>query len=102
VPGEESYGIAQWNPAAGRKQELEQFADERFLDIEDLGTQLAFFIHDFTTNRYLGYAKFKTLTNIKVATEYFCDKYERPNVASANKPARIDNAKRVLENYNGN
>lgn len=102
VPGEESYGIAQWNPAAGRKQELEQFADERFLEIEDLGTQLAFFIHDFTKNRYLGYAKFKTLTNIKVATEYFCDKYERPDAARADKPARIDNAKRVLENYNGN
>jgi len=102
VPGEESYGIARWNPAAGRKQELEQFADERFLDIEDLGTQLAFFIHDFTKNRYLGYAKFKTLTNIKVATEYFCDKYERPDAARADKPARIDNAKRVLENYNGN
>lgn len=102
VPGEESYGIARWNPAAGRKQELEQFADERFLDIEDLGTQLAFFIHDFTKNRYLGYAKFKTLTNIKVATEYFCDKYERHDAARADKPARIDNAKRVLENYNGN
>lgn len=101
-PKEASYGIAGWDPASGRKQGLEEFADERSLDIEDLGTQLAFFIYDFTTNRYLGYAKFKTLTNIKVASDYFCDKYMRPDAASANKSRRIDNAKRVLENYNGN
>lgn len=103
-PGEESFGIAQWNPASNRRQQLEEFASTRGLDYRVLETQLQFFVHDFSTLSpgFFGYNQFRQMTNINEATDYFCDKYERPAAAHANKPRRRANALRVLETYNGN
>lgn len=103
-PGEESFGIAQWNPASNRRQQLEEFASTRGLDYTVLETQLQFFYYDFSTLSpgFFGYNQFRQMTNINEATDYFCDKYERPAAAHANKPQRRANALRVLETYNGN
>ena len=103
-PGEESFGIAQWNPAANRRQQLEEFASTRGLDYRVLETQLQFFYYDFSTLSpgFFGYNQFRQMTNINTATDYFCDKYERPAAAHANKPQRRASALRVLETYNGN
>ncbi len=104
VRGESSYGIAQWNPDAGRLQQLEEFAAERNLLISDLGTQLQFFIHDFSSisPRFWRYNEFLEMTNINRATDFFCDNYERPNAAAADKPTRRAYARQTLETYNGN
>ena len=104
VIGESSFGIAQWNPDAGRLQQLEAFAAERNLSIRDLGTQLQFFIHDFSSisPRFYGYNEFLAMTNVNRATDFFCDNYERPNAAAADKHARRAYARQTLETYNGN
>jgi|TARA_B110000908_G_C10256265_1_gene455694 hypothetical protein len=102
--GEDSFGIAQWNPAVGRLQLLEEFSEERGLQIGELETQLAFLLYEFSTISpgYYGYAQFREMTNITTATEFFCDKYEAPNAAYAHKAQRVAHAKAVLEAYNGN
>tara|TARA_B100000768_G_scaffold165067_1_gene167402 strand:+ start:331 stop:1203 length:873 start_codon:yes stop_codon:yes gene_type:complete len=100
--GESSFGIAQWNPDANRLQQLEAYALDRGLKIGELETQLAFLLYDFSTisPRFWGYNQFKQMTNLKQATEFFCDKYERPNAAFAHKDQRVEHARQVLETYN--
>ena len=100
--GESSFGIAQWNPDAGRLQQLESYALDRGLDIGTIETQLAFLLYDFSTlsPRFWGYNQFKQMTNLKTATEFFCDKYERPAAAFAHKDQRVEHARQVLETYN--
>ena len=100
VPGESSFGIAQWNPAAGRLQRLEAYAADRSLDYTKLETQLNFFHHEFVTEgKYYGYNKFIGMTNIVEATTHICFKYEKPHRDSAHLDRRIAAAKHVLEIY---
>jgi len=98
VPGEASFGIAQWNPAAGRLQRLQAYADDRNLDYKTLKTQLQFFHYEFTTEgNYYGYNKFKAMTNIIEATTHICNKYEKPGTPHLDR--RIAAARRTLEIY---
>ena len=98
VPGEASFGIAQWNPAAGRLQRLESYAADRNLDYRTLETQLQFFHYEFTTEgKYYGYNKFKAMGSYIQATIHICDKYEKPGVRHIDR--RIAAAKKVLETY---
>ena len=98
VPGEASYGIAQWNPGAGRLQRLQAYADDRNLDYKTLKTQLQFFHYEFTTEgNYYGYNKFKAMTNIVEATTHICNKYEKPGTPHLDR--RIAAARRTLEIY---
>jgi len=98
VPGEASFGIAQWNPAAGRLQRLQAYADDRELDYRTLETQLQFFHYEFTTEgNYYGYNTFKAMTNVDKATTHICNKYEKPGTPHLDR--RIAAAKRVLETY---
>lgn len=101
-PGEESFGIAQWNPAAGRLQQLQEFATDRGLDYTTLETQLQFFHYDFSTlsPRYWGYNEFRGITDIDRAADHICDKYERPNPNYADKPGRRAYALQVYEAFN--
>ena len=104
VVGESSYGIAQWNPDARRLQQLEAFGAERNLSIRTLNTQLQFFVHDFSvlSPGFFRYNEFLAMTNVNRATDFFCDNYERPNAAAADKPTRRAYARQTLETYNGN
>lgn len=98
VPGEASFGIAQWNPAAGRLQRLQSYADDRELDFRKLETQLQFFHYEFTTEgNYYGFNLFKSMTSIVKATTHICNKYEKPGTPHLDR--RIEAAKRVLEIY---
>lgn len=98
VPGEESFGIAQWNPAAGRKQRLESYASDRNLDFRTLETQLQFFHYEFKTEgSYYGYNKFKAMGSYIQATVHICDKYEKPGTKHLDR--RIAAAKKTLETY---
>ena len=98
VPGEESFGIAQWNPAAGRKQRLESYASDRNLDFRTLETQLQFFHYEFKTEgSYYGYNKFKAMNSVVNATIHICDKYEKPGTKHLLR--RIAAAKKTLETY---
>ena len=97
---ESSYGIAQWNPDAGRLQQLQSFATDRGLDFNQLSTQLQFFHHDFSTlsPRFWRYTEFKGLTNLDKAVEHFCNNYERPGTPHMDR--RKAAARRVYEAYN--
>jgi len=98
VPGEASFGIAQWNPAAGRLQRLQAYANDRELDYRKLETQLQFFHYEFTTEgNYYGYNTFIAMTNVDRATTHICNKYEKPGTPHLDR--RIAAAKRVLETY---
>lgn len=98
VPGEASFGIAQWNPAAGRLQRLQAYADDRELDFRVLETQLQFFHYEFTTEgNYYGFNTFIAMTNVNTATTHICNKYEKPGTPHLDR--RIAAAKRVLETY---
>ena len=98
VPGEASFGIAQWNPAAGRLQRLEAYAADRNLDYRTLETQLQFFHYEFKTEgSYYGYNKFKAMNSVVDTTTHICNKYEKPGTPHLSR--RIAAAKRVLEIY---
>lgn len=101
-PGEESFGIAQWNPAARRLQQLQEFATTRGLDYTTLETQLQFFHYDFSTlsPRYWGYSAFRGITDLNRASDHICDNYERPDPNYADKPGRRAYALQVYEAYN--
>lgn len=100
-PGEESFGIAQWNPAAKRRQQLESYAAQRELSYKRLETQLEFFLWDFSENspKFFAYNRFKQTVTINAASDLFCDKYERPHKDYAHKAARRKNARQVFEAY---
>jgi hypothetical protein len=100
VPGENSYGIAQWNPAAGRLQTLQSYATDNNLDYTKLQTQLMFLHWEFSTEspRFYRYATFKRMTNLENATRHFTVNYERPSIP--HHARRLTEARAVLETYN--
>lgn len=102
VIGENSYGIAQWNPAAGRLQILQAYATDNNLDYTKLQTQLMFLHWEFSTSapRFYRYAAFKRMTNLAKATRHFTIHYERPGTPHHSR--RLTEAKAVLETYNVN
>ena len=102
VTGEKSYGIAQWNPAAGRLQILQAYATDNNLDYTKLQTQLMFLHWEFSTKspRFYRYSTFRRITNLYVATQHFTRNYERPG--TPHHARRLTEAKAVLETYNVN
>lgn len=105
VKNEESYGIAQWNPAPGamRLQELQAYSADNGLDFTTLQTQLLFFHYDFETKRYFRKKEFMKIRNIEEATRHFMKYYERPNADPKfnHIDKRIIEAKHTYEVYNG-
>lgn len=98
--GENSQGIAQWNPAeaaGNRLGLLKTFAGDRNLDWRLLDTQLQFIIYELENYSYLGMSELQQASTIEQATRVFSDKYERPGIP--NMPRRINEAKRVYETY---
>jgi len=100
VPGEDSYGIAQWNPAVGRKQELFEWCKLNKLDPSSLIGQLKFIKYDLDKNSDQ-YRIDKTLgdlqnaTTIETACKIFEKRYERPKAGSTQ--ARLDEAIKIYE-----
>lgn len=77
---EQSYGIAQWNAAGGRYQELREFARDLGRDWTDLDIQLKFITYELETYPYLGLALLRSSTTIEEAVIAFETKYERPGI----------------------
>ena len=77
VEGENSQGIAQWNPATGRLQKLQKYARERGIDAFDLLTQCAFIDHELRTYKFLNRGFFNT-TTVEQAAMHFMRYYLRP------------------------
>lgn len=101
VPGEESYGIAQWNPDAGRKQELWEYCTLNGFDPTSLLGQLKFLKYDLDKNAYyrvdskLG--DLKDASSVEDACKIFEFKYERPAPGSTD--TRIAQARKIYEKF---
>lgn len=87
-PGEQSQGIAQWNPAGGRLQELKRFALNELSsprDWRDYDVQLLFVIYELNNTERTANGKLKNSTKLdggvvdNNSTYVFGKYYERPN-----------------------
>ena len=81
IPGEGSFGIAQWNPApaaGNRLGALQQFSADCNLTYTSLYAQLLWTRKELTTLPYLGYAELKKAQTPKEAALIFMRKFERP------------------------
>ena len=81
IPGEGSFGIAQWNPApaaGNRLGALQQFSADCNLTYTSLYAQLLWTRKELTTLPYLGYAELKKAETPKEAALVFMRKFERP------------------------
>lgn len=99
VKGENSTGIAQWNPsrAAGyRLQKLQKFASDRNYDWKSLTAQLLFMKYELSTEGYLGLKPLRQANSIDEATEIFMRKFERP-AGDGHVKRRIAEARQVYK-----
>jgi len=81
IPGENSFGIAQWNPApaaGNRLGALQQFSADCNLTYTSLYAQLLWTRKELTTLPYLGYSELKKAETPKEAALVFMRKFERP------------------------
>lgn len=100
---ERSYGIAQWNPAAGRLQGLRAWAAQSNLEVDQLDTQLAYIIVEMEQNPNLyALSSLRSASTIEEATTIFMNKFERPNAQYAKLNERILAAKDIYNSYSGN
>ena len=99
VPGEESFGLAQWNPAVNRKQELFEYCTLNGYDPTSLNGQLKFLKYDL--DKTPGYRVDKNLGDLKdaptveIASKIFEFRYERPQPGSTD--TRIAEAKKFYD-----
>lgn len=103
VPGEDSFGIAQWNPApaAQRKQELIKYCTLNGLDFTSLSGQLKFLKYDLDTHDYRrvdeNLGDLKDAATVEVASKIFEFKYEAPQPGSTD--IRIKEANKYYKRF---
>jgi len=102
VPGEDSYGIAQWNAAeiAGyRQQGLIQYCTLHGYDYTSLSGQLKYLKYELEEHSYLRVSEklgdLKNAHTVSIASKIFEYQFERPQPGSTQ--ARIDKANKVFE-----
>ena len=81
IPGEGSFGIAQWNPAAAAGNRLGALQDHSAslnLTYTSLYAQLLWVRKELNSFPYLGLAELKRAETVEEATKVFMRKYERP------------------------
>ena len=89
---ENSFGIAQWNPAkaAGERfKQLVQYSSRIGLNYNTIEAQLRFVKFELETQAFLGLGQLRNTETVEEATIVFQDKYERPNKALAHTKQRI-------------
>lgn len=76
---EQSYGIAQWNAAAGRFQLLQEFASDLGEDWTELTVQLRFIMYELHNFPSYGLSQLKAARTVEEAAIVFQNKFERPS-----------------------
>jgi len=117
VKGEDSQGLAQWNPAeaaGNRLGNLKGYAAHNGLEWNDFFTQLRFIIHEFRGSsangpgassesgaytKLLNTTKFEGGVDLLNSTWVICRYYERPLNASGKVRAREGYARKAYEQY---
>lgn len=89
---ENSFGIAQWNPAkaaGNRFGKLQDFASKIGKSYSSLDAQLRFVKFELETQSFLGLGPLRKAKTFKDATIVFQNKYERPNKDLAHTDQRL-------------
>lgn len=95
IGGGGGFGLCQWDD---RKDSLADYAQRAGKDPSDLDIQLQFIKYELQGSESAAASKFFAETsNIDKATEIFCRKYERPNMAYANLEGRKQAAREILQ-----
>lgn len=98
------WGLVQWTHWS-RKRGLYDYAVSKG-DVSyfgDMDTQLEYLVYELTEGGCQNdFIDFKKITDIKEATDYFCDAIERPDKLSSNKSKREEVAKTIVEIINEN
>jgi hypothetical protein len=94
---EGSYGIAQWNPNAGkpsRLSQLREFASVNNLPVDSLYTQLRFIVYElFVVPENFGMAKLLAAEDVETACSVFEKYYEKPALGTSAK--RLSSAREI-------
>ena len=95
IGGGGGFGLCQWDD---RKSNLAEYAQRAGKDPSDLDIQLQFIKYELQGSESAAASEFFAETsNIDKATEIFCRKYERPNMAYANLEGRKQAAREILQ-----
>lgn len=98
------WGLVQWTYSS-RKRGLYDYAVSKG-DVSyfgDMDTQLEYLVYELTEGGSKDdFIDFKKITDIKEATDYFCNEIERPKKREAHKTEREEAAKAILENIEKN
>lgn len=95
IGGGGGFGLCQWDD---RKDSLADYAQRAGKDPSDLDIQLQFIKYELQGSESAAASEFFAETsNIDKATEIFCRKYERPNMAYANLEGRKQAAREILQ-----
>ena len=95
IGGGGGFGLCQWDD---RKGNLAEYAQRAGKDPSDLDIQLQFIKYELQGSESAAASEFFAETsNIDKATEIFCRKYERPNMAYANLEGRKQAAREILQ-----
>jgi len=89
---ENSFGIAQWNPAKAAGERFKKLVDYSArigLNYNTIEAQLRFVKFELETSSFLGLGPLRNAETVEEATVIFQDKYERPNKALAHTKQRI-------------
>ena len=89
---ENSFGIAQWNPAKAAGERFKKLVDYSArigLSSNTLEAQLRYVKFELETESFLGLGQLRNAETVEEATIVFQDKYERPNKALAHTEQRI-------------
>ena len=89
---ENSFGIAQWNPAKAaceRFKQLVNYSARIGLNYNTIEAQLRFVKFELETQAFLGLGQLRRAETVREATIVFQDKYERPNKDLAHTNQRI-------------
>ena len=104
VPGEKSFGIAQWNPAeaaGNRLQKLIEYCNVNRLNSNSLYGQLVYLKHEIEEYKYLrerpDIGNIKTAATVRDASITFEKLYERPQSGSTD--IRIQKAEQVFKRF---
>jgi len=98
VAGENSQGLVQWNPAAGRLQQLQRFCEARGTDWREFFSQLEFVIHELRGSPITANDAASEYANV-YAMMNRCTSFEGGEPPNGTDPRRWDNSTYIFMKY---
>jgi hypothetical protein len=93
------WGLVQWTFST-RKQGLLDYANKNGKSVGNLYIQLEYLNYELNKDFKSSFNKFKELSEIDIATEYFCNEIEKPG--TPNIKERKKYARKILDEFSNN